>query len=410
MLLWEPVAMLRVLILTYEFTPYLVGGVGSHVSELVPALAQRGIEVHVVTPRWNGGEHYEILPGGARIYRVSAPSMRNDEDIVSQVRQANRQLAEVGGQIIQEHRNKFDIIHAHDWLVAESAMELKLTYKIPLVATIHATERGRGRGHLWSDTQWAINSIEQRLTYEAWRVICCSHYMYHEVQNYFGVPENKIDVIPNAVEASNFMPQGTEDLQTFRAKYALPQERIVYFVGRLVHEKGSHLLVEAAPLVLQEISNAKFVISGKGPMLEFLLSRTVSLGVPNKIFFTNYVSDEIRNHLYNVADAAVFPSLYEPFGIVALEAMAAQVPLVVSSVGGLAEVVEHNDTGITVYPDNPESLAWGIIHTLRYPEWAHQRTDNAYRKLRSDYSWERVARLTTAVYDRVSGERVISGW
>ncbi|MBI3943985.1 MAG: glycosyltransferase family 4 protein [Chloroflexi bacterium] len=402
--------MLRVLILTYEFTPYVVGGMGSHVSELVPALAQRGIEVHVVTPRWNGGEHYEILPDGARIYRVSPPPLRNDENIVAQVRQANKQLVEVGGQIIQEHRKKFDIIHAHDWLVAESAMELKLAYKVPLVVTIHATERGRGRGHLWSDTQWAINNIEQRLTFEAWRVICCSQYMCQEVQNYFGVPEDKIDVIPNAVDVRHFKPSAAEDLGAFRTKFALSHERIVYFVGRLVHEKGSHLLVEAAPQVLREIPNAKFVISGKGPMLEFLLSRTVSLGVPAKVFFTGYVSDDVRNRLYNVADVAVFPSLYEPFGIVALEAMAAQIPLVVSSVGGLAEVVEHNITGVTVYPDNPESLAWGIIHTLRYPDWSRQRSDNAYHKLLRDYSWERVSSLTTVVYDRVSSERVVSDW
>jgi len=135
-----------------------------------------------------------------------------------------------------------------------------------------------------------------------------------------------------------------------------------------------------------------------------------SLGVGEKVLLTGFIFDEDRDRLFKMANCAVFPSLYEPFGIVALQAMAAKCPVVVSEVGGLTEVVRHAETGITIYPDNRESLAWGIVHTLQHPDWTAKRVESAYREVRELYNWDRIARLTANVYERIVAERALTKW
>jgi glycogen(starch) synthase len=279
-----------------------------------------------------------------------------------------------------------------------------------LLSTIHATERGRGRGHLGSDQSRAIHHIEWWLTYESWRVIACSEYMAGEIATYFHCPREKVDVIPNGVETARFDRLEGVDLSHFRTMYALPSEQIVFSVGRVVLEKGLHVLLRALPLVLARQPSAKVVVAGKGPELEALRSLAWQLGVGEKVLLTGFISDEDRDRLFKIADCAVFPSLYEPFGIVALEAMAARCPVVVSEVGGLKDVVQHAETGITVYPDDPASLAWGIVHTLQHPQWAAARVANAYRVVHQEYNWERIARSTADVYRQIIAERAIAEW
>jgi glycosyltransferase involved in cell wall biosynthesis len=177
-----------------------------------------------------------------------------------------------------------------------------------------------------------------------------------------------------------------------------------------VEEKGPQILLEAVPLVLARFPSAKFVIVGTGHLLDHLRHRAWELGVAHKVLFTGFIPDEDRDRLLKVADVAVFPSLYEPFGIVALEAMAARCPVVVSEVGGLAEVVRHAETGITVYPNNVESLVWGILHTLENPHWAKMRVENAYREVVEKYNWDRIAEMTVGVYKRVWEERQRVYW
>jgi glycosyltransferase involved in cell wall biosynthesis len=181
-------------------------------------------------------------------------------------------------------------------------------------------------------------------------------------------------------------------------------------VGRVVYEKGLHVLVRAMPLILAQQPAAKVVIAGKGPEVNALRSLAWSLGVGEKVLLTGFITDEDRDRLFKIADCAVFPSLYEPFGIVALEAMAAKCPVVVSEVGGLRDVVRHGETGITVYPDDPGSLAWGILHTLQHPEWSAARVQNAYRTVREEYNWERIARMTADTYRRIIDERTVTDW
>jgi glycosyltransferase involved in cell wall biosynthesis len=313
-------------------------------------------------------------------------------------------------QALYDRVGGFDLIHAHDWLVAFAATSLKRLHKTPLLATIHATERGRGRGFLGGEMAHAINGTEWWLTYEAWRVITCSRFMLDEVREYFNVPLDKVDVVANGVDASPLDELAGVDLSEFRARWARPDERIVFNVGRVVQEKGAQVIVEAAPRVLAEMPNVKFIIAGKGSSVDDLRRRVWELGVQDKVNIAGFVSDPDRDRLLKVADAAIFPSLYEPFGIVALEAMAAQCPVIVGEVGGLKEVVKHGVTGVTIYPNNVESLAWGVLYTLREPKRARTRAAKAYRIVKEDFNWDRIAEQTIAIYERIVRERAKAGW
>lgn len=399
---------MRVLMTSWEYPPDVVGGLGKHVADLAPALVRRGLEVHVVTPG-RGAEASAEPKDGLVVHRVASPHDNEGLPFVDRALLVNKALHEAAATAV--HRwGPFDLLHNHDWLTAPAAWELKHRFKLPLIATIHATERGRGRGYLANEQAHRINDIEWRLTYEAWRVICCAQYMAEEIRHYFGTPADKMDVIPNGVDPGQFDALEGVDLSIFRAQYALPHEKIVFFVGRMVAEKGADVLIRAAPLVLRDYPEAKFVLAGRGPELERLRELVESLGLGSKVMFAGFISDEDRNRLFKVADCAVFPSLYEPFGIVALEAMAANVPVVASEVGGLKEVVQHAETGITIYPGDPASCAWGILHTLQHPHWASRRVENARRIVRSVYSWETIAAQTEAVYHRVVEERRRTAW
>jgi len=398
---------MRILMFSWEYPPHVVGGLGKHVAELLQPLGDLSeLELHLVTPRWSGGESLERV-GQAMVHRVEPPI--TEGDFYTGAWQTNLRLEEYARHLWQEAR-PFDLIHVHDWLVAFVGAACKRSFQVPLLSTIHATERGRGRGYLGSDQARAIHHMEWWLTYESWRVIACSEYMREEIAGYFQCPRDKIDVVPNGVETAHFDWLEGQDLTHFRNMYALPFEQIVFSVGRVVLEKGLHVLVRAMPLILAQQPQAKLVIAGKGPELESLRSLAWSLGVGEKTLFTGFIADDDRDRLFKIADCAVFPSLYEPFGIVALEAMAARCPVVVSEVGGLKDVVQHASTGTTVYPDDPASLAWGIVHTLRHPDWAAARVENAYRMVRDEYNWQRIARRTADIYRQIIAEQALADW
>lgn len=398
---------MRVLTLTWEYPPHIVGGLGQHVAELAPALARRDVEMHVVTPMRKGGASEE-QQGQLYVHRVPANTLAAG-GFYEEAWQTNQVLASYCRALIAE-RGPFDLIHNHDWLTAMAARDLKHAYRLPLVATIHATERGRGRGALAGPQAERIHQTEWELTYEAWRVIVCTHYMVQEVRNYFGVPEDKLDVIPNGVNPAPFDALEGVDLTEFRRQYARPEEKIVFHVGRIVREKGVDILIRSAPQVLAHLPETKFLIAGRGPELDAMRALVAELGLEHKVVLLGFISDEDRNRLLKLADCAVFPSLYEPFGIVALEAMAARTPVVASEVGGLREVVQHAETGITIYPGDVASCAWGILHTLQHPEWAAMRVANALEKVRTIYNWDVIAGQTLAVYQRVVQERARANW
>jgi glycogen synthase len=391
---------MRILMLSWEYPPYIVGGLGQHVANLAPALAAQGVDVHVVTPLWTtAGESVE-LPG-VTVHRI--PVVVGDGDIMEQALRVNQTLQAAARSLI-EAKPGFDLIHAHDWLVSFAAIGLKQEGRFPLLATVHATEYGRSQGRLDNPLSQNIHAAEVRLVAEAGRVIVCSNFMATELIGNLGAPPDKVEVIPNGVCAGRFQALKGVDHAPLRIKFALPHERIVFNVGRMVPEKGLHVLVEAMPMVLAQAPDAKFVVAGKPDAWGYwswARGRAEALGVGAKCYFTGFLPDDERDALLVLADVAVFPSLYEPFGIVAPEAMAAGAPVVASSAGGLAEVVVHRLTGLTAYPDNPASLAWAIVETLRNPVEAQARARSAYRRVIRDYNWGCIARATREVYGQV---------
>lgn len=389
---------MRVLMLSWEYPPNIVGGLGRHVAELSPALAQQQNVVHVVTPVSSVELASVSEENGVVVHRVFTPALDKPVNIYEQAVEANQTLAEYALQLAEP----FDVIHVHDWLTSFAGLYLQKAWHRPLVATIHATERGRGQGHIANDLQQAIDKAERDLIEQASHIIVCSRYMSNEVQAFFHTPPQRLDVVFNGVNIAELRNGSTPDqLASFRAKYAALDEPIVFAVARLVYQKGLHQLVAAAPRILAKCPRSRVIIAGKGPEADHLAQQAFYLGVTDRVKFVGFISDKERNYFYRTAACAVFPSLYEPFGIVALEAMALGCPVVVSDVGGLGEIVGHLDTGVTVYPNNAESVAWGVLHILTHPDQAHVYAANAYHSVEDLYNWSRIARLTTGVYRRV---------
>lgn len=399
---------MRVLMLSWEYPPHVVGGMGKHVMDLAPALAQEGVEVHVITPLLRGGPTRETTPDGVHVYRVEPPHME-DYGFVAFTRESNL-VIERAARDLQIEVGGFTLIHAHDWLVTPASVALKHLWRRPLIATIHATERGRGQGHVGNGHAEQVNNLEWLLTYESWRVIACSRFMAGQIHDYFSTPLDKIDVVPNGVYIRPDPFASDEERRAFRRRFVADDQPLVFYVGRIVYEKGLHILLESWPQVLATLPKARLVIAGAGGYTDTLRRRAGELGINGEVIFAGFISDEDRDRLYHVADVAAFPSLYEPFGIVAIEAMAARCPVVVAETGGLAEVVVPHETGITIRPNDADSLAWGIQHTLQHPDWAHARAENAYRAARDMYSWRHIAADIVDVYARTFVAWRENGW
>ncbi|MGL4880249.1 MAG: glycosyltransferase family 4 protein, partial [Waterburya sp.] len=311
-------------------------------------------------------------------------------------------------KLLEEH-DDFQLIHAHDWLVGDAAIALKHNFKLPIIATIHATEYGRYNG-IHTVKQQYINDKEKQLAYEAWRIIACSQYMHQEIQRVFQAPADKIDVIYNGIRPEKKRHDRQFERIKFRRRFANDKEKIVYYVGRMTHEKGVSVLLNAAPKILWSMGgNVKFVIIGGGDT-SHLQQQAQSLGILEKCYFTGFMSDQDLDKFQTIADCAVFPSLYEPFGIVALESFAARVPVVVSDTGGLPEVVHHDYTGIVTRANDPHSLTWGVLEVLQNPTYAQYLVENAYRSLTECFSWGDLAQQTVRVYSQIVNERSQVKW
>jgi glycosyltransferase involved in cell wall biosynthesis len=394
------------MMLSWEFPPRIIGGISPHVYYLSRSMAKNGIRVYVVTCDFPGAPAHEVVDG-VEVYRID--SYKNPSpDFATWVYLMNVNMQKEAATLINELGGKVDVIHAHDWLVATAGIGLKHVFRRPFFATIHSTEIGRRNG-IHFDYERMIHETEAWLTYEAWKVVCCSDYMVGHVQWAFGLPWDKLVMIPNGVNYEVYSKYDKEDLSQFRSRFALPEEKIVLFVGRLVYEKGVHVLVNAAQKVLEK-ANAKFVIVGNGYMKDQLSGLVKGMGLGHKVLFTGFVDDETLRKLQKCANVSVVPSLFEPFGIVALEAMAAKSPVVVSDTGGLSEIVEHDVSGVKVYVNNPESLAWGITKVLANDDYANWLRTNAYKKIQEKYDWDKIAQQTKTVYNAVLGEYSKSFW
>ena len=385
---------MRILMLSWEYPPRIVGGLGRVVHDLSHRLIKDGHDVTVVTYR-DGNVPYFEDDDGVKVYRVDN-FMIQPNNFIDWIMQLNFNMVAKTGEIIASEGN-FDVIHAHDWLVAYAAKTLKTSFNIPLVSTIHATEAGRNGG-IREEQQKYINDTEWMLTYESSEVIVNSNYMKSELQRLFGLPFEKINVIPNGVSPSNFTVNERD--YDFRRQYAMDNEKIILFMGRLVYEKGVQHLIGAMPKILDNYHDAKLIIAGKGGMLGELQAEVNSLGLGNKVYFTGHLTPKQVQKMYKCADVAVFPSTYEPFGIVAIEAMLSGVPTVVTDIGGLNEIVEHGVTGMKSYAGNSNSLADSILALLFDHKLCDTVVKNAKQKVKTTYNWTKIAQDTHFTYQK----------
>ena len=386
--------------LTWEYPPRVVGGIARVVNDLSKRLIKDGHDITVVTYKEGNVPYYE-LDKGVKVYRVDN-FMINASNFIDWVMQLNFNMIAKASEIIQKE-GEFDVIHAHDWLVAYAAKTLKHSYNIPLVSTIHATEAGRNSG-IRDSQQKYINDTEWMLTYESTEVIVNSNYMKGELQRLFGLPFEKINVVPNGVNL--LLYSGIDRDYEFRRRYAMDNEKIILFVGRLVYEKGVQHLIAAMPKILNGYHDAKLVIAGKGGMMDELKQEANALGLGDKVYFTGYINGKDVPKLYKAADVAVFPSTYEPFGIVALEAMLSERPIVVSDIGGLNEIVQHRENGMKCYAGNANSIADSILELLYNPELCANVTKKAKAKVRNEYNWNKIAQDTHFIYQKAICETI----
>ncbi|OMP67758.1 hypothetical protein BTO28_06960 [Domibacillus epiphyticus] len=374
-----------VFMLTWEYPPNIIGGMARHVHGLAEALAHSGRDVIVLTSSYQGAPEYECV-NGVHIYR-SGPLHEGEYDFMHRVADLNLCLYQKGEELLQNH--DISVIHTHDWLTGDAAVLLAENYRLPLVSTIHATEFGRNNG-IHNDLQYSIASKEKKLISASNTVIVCSQPMKEELRVFYDAGKKDIFVIPNGVEfEEHVMIEG-------RFNKIKP---FIFSIGRIVFEKGFQTFFDIDLKSLKK-KNIQFIIAGKGPLLEKWRSEVKKRGIEDCIHFVGYVSDNERRALFQSCEAAVFPSLYEPFGIVALEAMAFHKPVIASATGGLKSFVLHEQTGLLFEPGNAGDLSEKITTILDRPELAKELGANGHEIAKSLYSWKHISEQTEKVYDQ----------
>ncbi|HYT09416.1 MAG TPA: glycosyltransferase family 4 protein [Mycobacteriales bacterium] len=399
---------MRVLMLSWEYPPVLVGGLGRHVHALAEAMARSGHRVTVLTRHaaqdGAGADRvpYDQVAGGVRVVRVPEDPvlLRFEDELLAWTMALNHGLTRAGLALAEAEPP--DVVHAHDWLVAHAATTLKHHLRAPLVATLHATEAGRHQGWLPEPLNRAIHSVEWWLTYEARRVLTCSSSMRWEVTRLFELPAEKVDVVPNGVDPDRWRAS-PEQVAAARRRWA-GDGPLVVCSGRLVYEKGVHDLLAALPRLRRRHPGVRLVVAGRGPKEVELreLARRLRLG--RSVAFAGFVPDADLAALVAAADCAVVPSVYEPFGMVALEATAAGTPVAVSDVGGLREIVEHRGTGLRFPAGDPAGLTDAVSELLTDQVLARRLVRQARAVLQQDHSWARIAERTGEVYQRAGRE------
>ncbi len=386
---------MRVLLISWEYPPVIEGGLGRHVRKLSESLVRDGAEIHVLT-RGGGGLPADDERHGVFVHRVREPEYPRDVDaFVGWVAAMNADMRDLGIELCE--RFDFDLVHSHDWLVASAAERLARRSGRPWLTTIHATEFGRHQGWVQTYPQSHIHGVERAMVRRADHVITCSRYMRSHVAKVFGVPAARITVIPNGIDPRDLEPV-VDDLAALRARYAGPDERLVLLVGRLVYEKGFHLALDALAPVIKRLGNVRFVVAGTGTAEHELKRQARRLGLSKHGSFLGWVGDDMLHSLYRVADLCIVPSIYEPFGLVALEAMASGCLCVVADTGGLREVVPGDGTVGLRFPSRDSAALGAVVGKVLTDDLARARLIAEAREHVLGFDWAEVARRTRAVY------------
>ncbi|MCS7098153.1 MAG: glycosyltransferase family 4 protein [Candidatus Methanomethyliaceae archaeon] len=408
---------MNICILAWEFPPRIIGGLGTYVYELTRHLVKMEHNIFVFTLN-DGSLKTRELIGGVEVHRPKILDISEifPDVVAEEIRRWGPGMrffadlwlynvlvsTKIVNDLIPNEKKSFDILSVHDWLSAMAGIILKKALKIPMVFHIHSTEKGRSLG----DGSPLIDSLEHKTATYADKIITVSYAMKDELIA-LGFPTEKIEVVWNGVDPNKYSQDrvSREKIREIRTKYGISDnEKMILFIGRLTGVKGPDKLVLAMPHVISEFPNVKLVIVGKGEMEGELMRLSERLGISNRIIFNfNMLPEEERIAHYAACDLAVFPSLYEPFGIVALEAMSMKKPVVVGArgVSGMRESVVSagpDQTGYHINPYDPYDIAMAIKMILRDESHMRRLGENGRKRVLSEFTWEKIAKRIEEIY------------
>lgn len=383
---------------SWEYPPVVVGGLGRHVHHLATALAAAGHELVVLSRRPSDTDpsthpSTDEVSEGVRVLAAAQDPHEFDfgSDMMAWTLAMGHSMLRAGLTVRDRTGNPWvpDVVHAHDWLVAHPSIALAEFFDVPLVSTIHATEAGRHSGWVSGQISRQVHAVESWLVRESDSLITCSASMSEEIAELFGPDLAETRVIRNGIDA---------ELWPYAPRRPRQGPARLLYVGRLEYEKGVHDAIAALPRIRRAHPGVTLTIAGDGTQHQWLVEQARKHKVLKATRFVGRLGHQDLVDAMQAADAAVLPSHYEPFGIVALEAAATGTPLVTSDVGGLGEAVIHGQTGMSFAPGNVAGLAAAVRAVLDDPRAAQRRAVAARERLTSDFDWHTVAAETTQVY------------
>lgn len=414
---------MKIAVFVYEYPPKIVGGLGTYAAEITRKFVLSDHDVTVFTMNDDAGS----LPTreiwrGIEIHRPLHIDVSDSlPDVIAEdIRKWGRGIhlfgklmvynylsaAKLVNELIKRENMKYDVVVAHDWLSAMGGITVKRETGLPFVFHVHSTEKGRTMGNGSS----VVSNIELRAGKMADMVVTVSYAMKDELVG-LGFPREKIQVSYNGVDPQKYNPANVtkEEIAQVRAKYGIKDdETMILFVGRLVVVKGVDKLILAMPHILSKNPKTKLVIVGVGDLQEYLTNLTKMTKLDQYVKFCfDFIPEEERIQHYAACDLACFPSFYEPFGIVALEAMSMEKPVVVGAAGvsGMREIVVccgDEQCGYHIDPNNPSDIAWGINHVLTSPEWMKTLGKNGRKRVLSEFTWTQIAAHTIELYQSIA--------
>ena len=378
---------------SWEYPPVVIGGLGRHVHHLATELVAAGHDVVVLSRRPTGTDPstHPTTDETSEGVRVIAAAQDPHEfafgtDMMAWTLAMGHSMTRAG-LTLRDWRP--DVVHAHDWLVAHPAVALAEFFDVPLVSTIHATEAGRHSGWVSGAVSRQVHALESWLVHESDSLIACSASMRDEITELFAPGLGEVCVIPNGIDTAGW---------PFAKRRAHPGPAELLYFGRLEYEKGVHDAIAALPRIRRSHPGTTLTIAGDGTQLDWLVEQARKHKVLKAVNFVGRVHHEQLLTLLHRADIALLPSHYEPFGIVALEAAAAGTPLVTSNAGGLGEAVIDGVTGLSFPPRDIAALAAAVRTTLDDPAAARRHAVAARERLTSEFAWHTVAEHTAEVY------------
>ncbi len=390
---------MKILMVSWEYPPVVIGGLGRHVHHLSTALADAGHDIVVLSRRPTGTDP-STHPSSDEIsenVRVVAAAQDPHEftfgtDMMAWTLAMGHAMVRAGLTLKERNSDqpwRPDVVHAHDWLVAHPAIALAEFYDVPMISTIHATEAGRHSGWVAGSLSRQVHAVESWLVRESDSLIACSASMSDEINDLFGPELSDTTVIRNGIEAARW---------PFARRKARTGPPELLYVGRLEYEKGVHEAIAALPRIRRAHPGATLTVAGEGTQQDWLVEQARKHKVLKATQFVGRLDHDDLLAALHRADAAVLPSHYEPFGLAALEAAAAGTPLVTSNIGGLGEAVIDGETGMSYPPRDVARLAKAVIAVLDDPAAAQRRAKAARERLTSAFDWQTVADETAQVY------------